>query len=148
MSRFGHMRKPPVEAQLDVEEAIALVREGERVPLREDGTEVLDGTPVAPPIGYRPQPSLASQIRMMVRSEQLRMEAEKAGMETFEEADDFDVGDDFDPTSPYENDFDPPIREVFAEVEAQRKKQAPFPEPDAIPPAPDQGAGPLPESPA
>lgn len=145
MSRFGHVRKPPVEAQLEREEAIALVREGERIPLREDGTEVLDGTPVAPPIGYRPQPSLASQIRMMVRSEQLRMEAEKAGMETFEEADDFDVGDDFDPTSPYENDFDPPIREVFAEVEAERKKQAPSPEPNATSVSPDQGETQLPE---
>lgn len=45
----------------------------------------------------------------MVVSEKLRMEALAAGQETFEEADDFDVDDDFDPTSPYEVNFDPPL---------------------------------------
>lgn len=32
--------------------------------------------------------------------------AEEAHMETFEEADDFEVGDDYDPQSPYELDED------------------------------------------
>lgn len=84
------------------------------------GAEVLDPTPEEPPIGYNPQPSLALQIREMVRSEKLRLEAEEAGLETFEEADDFEVGDDFDISSPYENDFDPPISEIRQEVERSR----------------------------
>ena len=60
------------------------------------GAEVLDPTPMAPPVGYRRQPSLAEQIREMVRSERLAAEVEAAGAETFEEADDFDIEDDCD----------------------------------------------------
>lgn len=77
--------------------------------LDENGHEIPDPTPMAPPIGYKRQPSLAEQIRAMVRSEKLRQEAEEAGAETFDEADDFDVGDDYDPRSPYEHDFDPGV---------------------------------------
>lgn len=73
----------------------------------EHGRELMDPTPIAPPIGYKKSPSIAEQIRAMVRSEKLRQEAEAEGYETFEEADDFDVGDDFDPKSPYEEVFEP-----------------------------------------
>lgn len=75
-------------------------------PLTPGGAEVLDPTPMAPPIGYIKQPSLADTIRDMVRSERLKAEAEAAGYGSFEDEDDFDVGDDFDPTSPYEDDFE------------------------------------------
>lgn len=88
------------------------------------GQEVNDPTPMEPPLGYKEQPSIAQQIRDMVRSEQLRLAVEAEGYETFEEADDFDVGDDFDPTTPYENDFDPPIKEVVEEVAKARKEQS------------------------
>lgn len=73
--------------------------------LDRDGHEQPDPTPMAPPIGYNPQPSLRDQIRDMVRSEKLRLEAEAAGAETFEESNDFDVGDGTDnPTASYEVD--------------------------------------------
>lgn len=75
--------------------------------LTPDGAEIPDSTPLAPPVGYERQPSLAEQIRAMIVGEKLRAEVEAAGAETFEEADDFDVGDDYDPTSPYEANFDP-----------------------------------------
>lgn len=65
-----------------------------------------DPTPMAPPVGFKRRPSLADQIREMVRNERLQRELDQAGYETFEEADDFDVGDDFDPTSAYEEHFD------------------------------------------
>lgn len=65
-----------------------------------------DPTPMAPPLGFKRRPSLADQIREMVRNERLQRELDEAGYETFEEADDFDVGDDFDPTSAYEEHFD------------------------------------------
>lgn len=71
------------------------------------GREIPDPTPMAPPVGYNRQPSLSEQIRAMVRSERLAQEVAAAGYETFEEADDFDVGDDFEPSSPYEGNFDP-----------------------------------------
>lgn len=75
----------------------------------EHGREIPDPTPMQPPIGYNRQPSLAEQMRAMILSEQLAQEARAAGHETFEEADDFDVGDDFDAErhSPYEANFDP-----------------------------------------
>lgn len=72
----------------------------------EQGRELMDPTPIAPPIGYKKSPSISEQIRTMIRSEHLRREAEEAGYETFEEADDFEVGD-FDPKSPYEEIFEP-----------------------------------------
>lgn len=77
--------------------------------LDEHGREIADPTPIAPPIGYNKQPSMMENIRNMIRSERLRQEVEAAGAETFEEADDFDVGEDFDPTSPYEENFDPVV---------------------------------------
>lgn len=73
-----------------------------------DGREIPDPTPMDPPIGYKKQPSMFEQMRELIKSEKLRAAAEEAGVETFEEGDDFDVGDDFDPESPYEHNFDPP----------------------------------------
>lgn len=75
--------------------------------LTPDGHEIPDSTPVAPPIGYKKIPSLAEQIRQAILSEKLKEAAQSQGLETFEEADDFDVGDDFDPRSPYEESFEP-----------------------------------------
>lgn len=71
------------------------------------GRETPDPVPMAPPLGYNRQPSLTEKIRAMVRSEHVRLAAMQAGMETFEEADDFEVGDDLDPSTPYEEVFDP-----------------------------------------
>lgn len=78
-------------------------------PLSPGGLEVPDPTPMAPPVGYVQHVPLAEQIRAMVRSEALRQAAEAQGAETFEEADDFDV-EDFDPSSPYEEVFEPPAK--------------------------------------
>lgn len=72
-----------------------------------EGREVMDPKPIAPPIGYKKAPSISDTIRNMIRSERLKQEAEAQGYETFEEADDFDVGDDYDPKSPYEEVFEP-----------------------------------------
>jgi len=70
--------------------------------------EIPDPKPLAPPLGYKREPSLAERIREMVRGERLAAEARASGKETFEEADDFAIDDEFDPNSPYEEDFDPP----------------------------------------
>lgn len=95
------------------------------LPLTPWGAEILDPTPIAPPVGYKRQPTMVEHIRNMVRSERLRQEAEAAGMDTFEESEDFDVGDeDDDPSTPYENDFDPPINELREAVEAEKAKKA------------------------
>ena len=81
--------------------------------LNEQGGEVPNPLPVAPAIGNRRVPSLAEKVRTMVQSETLRREAENAGFETFEEANDFDVEDDDFPLddTPYEEVFDPGLGE-------------------------------------
>lgn len=99
----------------------------------EEGREILDGTPIAPPIGYKPTKSIAEQVREMVRSEHLRLAAESAGMETFEEADDFDVGDDYDPSSPFELIFEG----VPAEPPAPPRKPGEGEESSAPTPSPE-----------
>lgn len=95
------------------------------------GAEIPDPVPTAPPVGYERPVSFFDQVRDMIRSDALRRAAAQVGAETEEEADDFDVGDDYDPTSPYEYDFDPAVR-------AEAK-----PEPGAV----DAGAGDRPADP-
>lgn len=73
----------------------------------ENGHEKVDNTPIAPPVGFVKQPPLHELIRQMVKSEQLRQQM-NAEAETFEEADDFEIGD-YEPSSPYEEVFDPPL---------------------------------------
>lgn len=79
--------------------------------------EILDPTPMQPPIGYTRRPSLADQIRDAVRNEKLAQELAAQGVETFEEADDFDIPDDpIDPTTPYEGDFEGDAGNALLEV--------------------------------
>lgn len=74
------------------------------------GREIPDPVPRAPPVGFRRELSMAERVRRMVRSETLALEAERAGYESFAEADDFDVDDEMaDPETPYEALFDPPV---------------------------------------
>jgi len=107
--------------------------------LDEEGREIMDPTPIAPPVGYKRQPSMVEIVRDMIKSERLRLEAEHAGMESFEEADDFEV-DDYDPSSPYEEHFEPtPLPELRKKVAAAKSKaaaQKANPPPPRTPPAP------------
>lgn len=59
----------------------------------ESGAEVLDPTPVELPIGYKHPKTLEERIQEAIRQE-LSQVASKEGYETFQEANDFDVGDD------------------------------------------------------
>jgi len=68
--------------------------------------EVLDGTPMAVPIGFRRPPSLIEQMRAMIRNE-VSEAAQMSGRETFEESNDFDIPDDpDDPHTPWEDSAD------------------------------------------
>lgn len=76
--------------------------------LNEKGHEILDPEPVAMPVGFRVPESLTDQIRRFVKAE-LSLAASAQGHESFEEADDFDIEDDFhgnDPQSEWELNFD------------------------------------------
>lgn len=93
------------------------------------GEEIPDPTPMAPPIGWRKEKSMVEIIREQIRSAQLAAEAEAAGMETFEESDDFDVPDELEPFSAYE------MEEVFEPVRPAEPLRA-APKADEPPPAP------------
>ncbi|AXH73283.1 MAG: hypothetical protein [Microviridae sp.] len=75
--------------------------------LDEFGREIPDPVPMAPPLGFRAAPTMAEIVRQQIMGERLRQEAAAMGKESWDEADDFDVGDDFDPSSPWEEQFDP-----------------------------------------
>lgn len=80
--------------------------------LNEKGQEVLDPTPLSIPFGFQRPPTLEERIMRLMRSEfdrRMAVASSEDDIETPEEADDFDIGDDFDPSSPYENDFMPDV---------------------------------------
>lgn len=114
--------------------------------LTPDGYELPDPTPMAPPVGYKKQPSMVEHIRNMVRSEQLRAHVEAQGAESFEEADDFEVDDDDRlPISAYEAFFEP---EVPAPPSDGPSATPPAPSSDGSPQGGPAGpTGPAPESP-
>lgn len=62
---------------------------------------------VAVPVGFQRPPTLAEQVARLVVSREMSNAAAQRGLESFEEADDFDIPDDpIDPTTPYEASFD------------------------------------------
>lgn len=120
--------------------------------LTEDGSmQIPDPVPMEPPLGFVKQPSMVDYVRGLVRSEQLRLTAQLAGYESFEEAEDFSVEDELEPGSAYEmeEDFEPVavLRDKLkkaetaaaaaaAEAASRRPAAAPSPEPVLSPPAP------------
>jgi len=75
----------------------------------EYGREIGDPTPMQPPLGYKKALSLSEQIAQQVRIAHLKILEDSAIDETDEDADDFQVGDDFEPLSPHENDHVPTL---------------------------------------
>lgn len=101
--------------------------------LDENGHEVMDPTPVAPPLGWTPTPSIIDHIRNLVRQEMSR-QAEEDGFESFDEADDFSDDDD-DPSSPYEEQFEPSTGAPAAPAApAPQSPQSPAPSAASEPP--------------
>lgn len=116
----------------------------------EDGAEILDPTPVAPPVGYVRQKSMVDIIREQIRSDALL--ARLNDRESFAESDDFDIPDDpIDPHTPYEDEFEP-IADVVAEARDLEKKaraaRAPQAPPEARQDTPSQGSSSSPQAPA
>jgi len=120
-------------------EPIPTTESHDRVPsarekrLDEKGREIVSPLPMEPPLGYKRQPTMVEIIRQQIQAEHLARDLAKAGVETFEEADDFEVGDDYEPHSPWENEFDPPISELTKAGQAELAKKA------APPPPPPSG---------
>lgn len=96
----------------------------------ESGEEVLDTTVRYVPL-QKKTPSLHEQIQQAVRYERLRALENRGIEETDEEADDFEIGEDFEPLSKHENDHIPSIKalkkrakEINAKIEEAKRKKA------------------------
>jgi len=105
------------------------------------GRELPNPVPMAPPVGYKKSLSIAEQMRQMIRL--ASHEAATAGAETEEEANDFDVGEDMEPGSPWENDFEiDPALEAMIALQSRPPAHPAQPAPPsraAEPPAPSSG---------
>lgn len=83
------------------------------------GRELPDDTPVEAPVGLKRPPTLHEMIAMHVRSAVFAQRAAQVGMETEEEANDFDLDGDDDeelPVTPYE-------MKVMVEEDVDREKR-------------------------
>lgn len=107
------------------------------------GHEVPDPTIVEPPLGYVHQPDLMTQMRMMVQS-QLSAIAAESELETFADAEDFEIDDDpIDYTSPWEQFFDPaPDMPAGPPGETHPMRQDPNATPQPDPNVKPEGPGP------
>lgn len=85
------------------------------------GAEVPDPRPPNIPLGFRKPELLRDQVARLVRGH-LSMIAEANGAETFEESEDFDVDDEFDPRTPYEEVFDPTLGRSLTPEEFKRQE--------------------------
>lgn len=77
------------------------------MPISKDGQEMLDPTPIAPPLNYKKQPSMWDVQKQAIRQAKLELARELAdelGAESPEDADDFDVDDDPEISTRYEID--------------------------------------------
>lgn len=86
-----------------------------RFRLDENGREIVDSRPMEPPVGYVKRESITDQIRRMIR--QASIEAEQAGAESEEEANDFYMEDDPAsalPPSQYEFDEDYELEQALS----------------------------------
>lgn len=73
------------------------------------GVEFPNPVPVEAPLGSEPHEPIWETIKRMVLdgARRAKEESEEEEYETEEEANDFDVGDDFDPASPWEEHHEP-----------------------------------------
>lgn len=106
------------------------------------GEEILNPTPMQPPVGYKKQPSMIDIVRQQVAAHHaslLDMEPE-----TEDEADDFDIPDDpVDPQSRWENDNVPSLknikdRRIAMEAELAQLEAAEPPLPPKLNPEPSK----------
>lgn len=103
--------------------------------LLEDGSELLNPVPMAPPVGYVDGPSIMDMIQRQVEKHLATLKPDDE-IDLEEELNDFGEDDEIDPTSLYEV--------VSMELDAPPLPPAPVPEPPASADPPDV---PLPPAP-
>lgn len=96
------------------EEGVKAVR------LDDKGREVPSSERPVIPLGFKKPESLNEMVQRFVRHA-VSVQAQQAGFESFEDADDFDVdGDDVLPDTPYETEFDPLVGREVSKAELER----------------------------
>lgn len=90
------------------------------VEYNKQGEEIPDDRPMSAAVGFKRPPSLAEMVKNLVRNEQIQRDFDTHGIETFDDADDFNVDDDFDPSSPWEESFDPTYPHIAARMQEVR----------------------------
>lgn len=111
------------------------------------GEELPDGTPVALPVGFTRPPTLDELVARLVLDPNVVADLKRAGIESEEEANDFDVPDELpDPTTPYQDpdsvitdsdemrngfrarkDVASILKKAYAEAQANKKLEPPLP---------------------
>lgn len=109
-----------------------------------DGKEYPDPVPTKPAVTLQQRASVLNTIRDFVHSERLRQLADQEGFDTEEEANDFEVEDEYIPDhTPYEKHFFPDKTIEAAASAAAPSAKIASPEP----PVGKQGGSPVPDKP-
>lgn len=102
-----------------------------RAVLLPDGSEVLNPVPMAPPVGFKEEPSMMEVMQNMIKRHMAGLE-DDTELDTPEDALDFDVPDDHDPWGPYEvelmEEF-PAVPKVEESGDLDKEEEAPPPPP-------------------
>lgn len=111
MVKVNQMREEPPPVDPTTTKAI----------LTEDGAEdhSQSGGKLYAALRITQQESLGDRVRALIQKE-LAEQAAAQGFESFQESDDFDIGDDYDPSTPYEEIFE---GDVIKDMEERYKTQ-------------------------
>lgn len=85
--------------------------------------EAVDPTPMTIPVHLNRR-ATSPFAQFMENMKLMSQIAEQNGYETIDEADDFDVGDDIDPTSPWELEYEPTLDREVTKQERQLLAQS------------------------
>lgn len=88
------------------------------------GHEIPDPTPVVLPVGFKHPPTIQQMVQAAIRT-QFDTYAREKGEETWEQANDFDTGEDEDMRSPYELSDEvgvPVVAELTPQQIAEKEK--------------------------
>lgn len=110
--------------------------------LLEDGSEVLNPVPMAPPVGYAPEPSIMEMIDQAVKRNLAMGVDPDEVIDEEAELNDFLEDEEFDPASVYE------INVQEMEEDAPILPPAPVPPPEPVPEPPEPVVSPAPIPPA
>lgn len=97
---MGKNKVTPKDAE-EMKAALAAWEKGQNVYHGKNGKEYPRPEPVEMPIGAKKPESLEQKLRKIIRSEKMQAAVSAAGYETFEDANDFDTGEE-DLTSGFE----------------------------------------------